>query len=82
MASIADRVKRKVAFLLGVDIAKVTDGASLADDLGADSLDMAELLYALEAEFGVEISDEAAEAIVTVGDAITFLSKAAGASAG
>jgi acyl carrier protein len=80
--AIAERVKRLVADHLGVDIAKVTESASLAGDLGADSLDQVELLFAFEEAFGVEISDEAAEAILTVGDAITFLSKATGASAG
>jgi acyl carrier protein len=57
----------------------VTDGANFIDDLGADSLDTVELVMAFEEEFNVEIPDDAAETIVTVGDAIKFLEKNASA---
>jgi acyl carrier protein len=58
---------------LGVDEGKVTDTASFIDDLGADSLDTVELVMAFEEEFNVEIPDDAAEKIQTVGDAISFI---------
>jgi acyl carrier protein len=75
MSDIADRVKKIVVEHLGVDTEKVTDNASFIDDLGADSLDTVELVMAFEEEFGVEIPDDAAETILTVGDAIGFLEK-------
>ena len=59
---------------LGVEADKVVDGANFIEDLGADSLDTVELVMAFEEEFGVEIPDDAAETIVTVGDAVKFLS--------
>jgi acyl carrier protein len=62
---------------LGVDADKVVDGASFIDDLGADSLDTVELVMAFEEEFGVEIPDDAAERILTVKDAVSFLEEAA-----
>ena len=71
MSDIADRVKKIVVEHLGVDAEKVTDNASFIDDLGADSLDTVELVMAFEEEFGVEIPDDAAETILTVGDAIS-----------
>ena len=61
---------------LGVDADKVSEGANFIDDLGADSLDVVELVMAFEEAFGVEIPDDAAETIVTIGDAIKFLEKA------
>jgi acyl carrier protein len=61
---------------LNVDPEKVTDGASFIEDLGADSLDTVELVMAFEEEFSIEIPDDAAESIVTVGDAIKFIDKA------
>ena len=70
---IAERVKKIVVEHLGVDDAKVTAKASFIDDLSADSLDTVELVMAFEEEFGCEIPDDAAEKILTVGDAITFL---------
>src|SRR3712207_366213 len=75
MSDIADRVKKIVVEHLGVEAEKVTDNANFIDDLGADSLDTVELVMAFEEEFNVEIPDDAAETIVTVGDAIRFLEK-------
>jgi acyl carrier protein len=72
---IAERVKKIVVEHLGVDEAKVSDTASFIDDLGADSLDTVELVMAFEEEFGCEIPDDAAEKIVTVKDAISFISE-------
>ena len=66
-------VKKIVADHLGVDEQKVTDEASFNDDLGADSLDTVELVMAFEEEFGSEISDNEAEKILTVGDAVKFI---------
>lgn len=77
MSDIADRVKKIVVEHLGVDPEKVVDNASFIDDLGADSLDTVELVMAFEEEFGVEIPDDAAETILTVGDAVQYLKKAA-----
>jgi acyl carrier protein len=78
MSDIAERVKKIVIEHLGVESEKVTEGANFIDDLGADSLDTVELVMAFEEEFNVEIPDDAAETIVTVGDAIKFLEKNAG----
>ena len=75
MSDTAERVKKIVVEHLGVDAEKVTEQASFIDDLGADSLDTVELVMAFEEEFSVEIPDDAAETIVTVGDAIKFLEK-------
>ncbi|MDH3474135.1 MAG: acyl carrier protein [Rhodospirillales bacterium] len=72
---IAERVKKIVVEHLGVDESKVSDTASFIDDLGADSLDTVELVMAFEEEFGCEIPDDAAEKIVTVKDAIDFISE-------
>ena len=71
--NISGKVKKMVAEHLGVDEAKVTDEANFIDDLGADSLDTVELVMAFEEEFGSEISDNEAEKILTVGDAIKFI---------
>ena len=76
MSDIADKIKRIVVEHLGVDEAKVTPEASFIDDLGADSLDTVELVMAFEEEFGIEIPDDAAESIVTVGDAVKYIDKA------
>ena len=73
MSEIADKVKKIVVEHLGVEESKVTPEASFIDDLGADSLDTVELVMAFEEEFGCEIPDEAAEKIVTVKDAVTFI---------
>ena len=75
MSDIADRVKKIVVEHLGVEEDKVIVGASFIDDLGADSLDTVELVMAFEEEFGCEIPDDAAEKIVTVKDAIDFISE-------
>ncbi|GAI09405.1 unnamed protein product [marine sediment metagenome] len=70
-----DRVKKIIVDQLGVDTSKITEESSFVDDLGADSLDIVELIMAFEEEFDVEIPDEDAEKIKTVGDAIKYLSK-------
>ena len=75
MSDVADRVKKIVIEHLGVESDKVEEKASFIDDLGADSLDTVELVMAFEEEFNVEIPDDAAETIQTVGDAISFLEK-------
>ena len=76
MSEVAESIKKIVVEHLDVDADKVTENASFIDDLGADSLDNVELVMAFEEEFGVEIPDDAAETIQTVGDAIKFVEKA------
>ena len=71
--SIEERVKNIIVEQLGVEAAQVTEGAKFVDDLGADSLDTVELVMALEEEFSVEIPDEDAEKIGSVGDAINYI---------
>ena len=73
MSETADRVKKIVVEHLGVEAEKVTEDASFIDDLGADSLDIVELVMAFEEEFEVEIPDDAAEKITTVRDAIEYI---------
>ena len=73
MSDIAEKVKAIIVDNLGVDTAEVVDGASFTNDLGADSLDTVELIMEFEKEFDIQIPDDKAEAIVTVGDAITFI---------
>ncbi|MGI6129005.1 MAG: acyl carrier protein [bacterium] len=68
-----DRVKEIIVDQLGVDEDTVTLEASFVDDLGADSLDIVELVMALEEDFGIEIPDEDAEKIATVGDAVEYI---------
>ena len=75
MSEIADHVRKIVVEHLGVEPEKVLDGASFTDDLGADSLEIVELVMAFEEELGIEIDDEAAQTILTVGDAIKYLEK-------
>jgi acyl carrier protein len=71
--AVADKVKSIIAEQLGVKQEEVTPEASFIDDLGADSLDTVELVMALEEEFGIEIPDEDAEKITTVGDAVKYI---------
>ena len=73
MEPVADRVKKIIVDQLGVEEELVTPEASFVDDLGADSLDTVELVMAFEEEFGVEIPDDAAEKITTVGDATKYI---------
>ena len=80
MSDIGDRVKKIVVEHLGVEPDKVTEGASFIDDLGADSLDTVELIMAFEEEFGVEISDDEAEKIRKVKDAVDYIEKRGKAS--
>ncbi len=68
------RLKKIIAEQLGVDEVQVVPSASFTDNLNADSLDLVELIMSLEGEFGVEIPDEEAEKILTVGDALSYLS--------
>lgn len=75
MSSVADRVREIIAEQLMVDLEEVTDEASFVDDLGADSLDTVELIMEFEDEFGIEIADEDAEKIQTVGEAIAYIEK-------
>ena len=75
MSTVEQQVKAIVAEQLGVKAEQVVNDASFVDDLGADSLDTVELVMAFEEEFGCEIPDDAAETILTVGDAIKFLEK-------
>ena len=70
---VSSKVKKIVADHLGIEEVKVTDESSFIDDLGADSLDTVELVMSFEEEFGSEISDNEAEKILTVGDAIKFI---------
>ncbi len=77
--SIKDRVKEIVCEQLGVSAEEVTPEASFIEDLGADSLDIVELVMALEEEFDIEIPDEDAERIQTIGDATAYLKEKLGA---
>ena len=73
MSDIAEKVKAIIVDNLGVDATEVVAEASFTNDLGADSLDTVELIMELEKEFDVQIPDDKAEAIGTVGDAIAFI---------
>ena len=70
-----ENVKKIIVEQLGVEIGQVTENAKFVEDLGADSLDTVELVMALEEEFSIEIPDEDAEKIVSVGDAISYVNK-------
>ncbi|RLB04207.1 MAG: acyl carrier protein [Deltaproteobacteria bacterium] len=71
--SLEEKVKELIVQQLGVSESEVVPEAKFVDDLGADSLDLVELVMALEDEYGIEIPDEDAEKIVTVGDAIKYI---------
>ena len=73
MSAVADKVKSIIVEQLGVDEEEVTPDASFVDDLGADSLDVVELVMAFEEEFGVEIPDDDAEKITRVREAIAYI---------
>ena len=74
MSEVSEKVKKIIAEHLGIeDMSKITDDAKFIDDLGTDSLDTVELVMAFEEAFDVEIPDEKAETILTVGDAISHL---------
>ena len=76
--SVEEKVKKIIVDQLGVSADEVTSDASFVEDLGADSLDLTELIMAMEEEFGVEISDEDAQQIQKVQDAISFIEKKKG----
>jgi acyl carrier protein len=71
--SVEDKVKKIIAEKLSVDLEEVVEEASFVDDLGADSLDLVELIMSMEEEFDIDISDEDAEKLVTVKDAIDYI---------
>ena len=76
MGVVAEKVKAIIVDKLGVDESEVTNGASFTNDLGADSLDTVELIMEFEKEFDIQIPDDKAEAIATVGDAVSFIEAA------
>jgi acyl carrier protein len=71
--SVEDKVKKIIAEKLSVDVEEVVPAASFVDDLGADSLDLVELIMSMEEEFDIEISDEDAEKLVTFQDVIDYI---------
>ncbi len=73
MSNVLERVTKIIVDRLGVDESKVTPEATFKEDLGADSLDVVELVMELEDEFGLQFSDEDSEKIVTVGDAVSYI---------
>ena len=76
MSEVSTKVKAIIVDKLGVSEADVTDTSSFTNDLGADSLDTVELIMEFEKEFDIQIPDDQAEAIATVGDAISFIENA------
>jgi len=80
MSTTFDKVKKIIVDQLGVDESEVTPDASITDDLGADSLDQVELVMAFESEFNIDIPDEEAEKIKTVGDAVKRIEEAVAAN--
>ena len=75
--SVEERVKKIIVEQLGANADEVVSESAFVEDLGADSLDTVELVMAFEEEFGIEIPDDAAESIQTVGDAVKFIEKSA-----
>ena len=75
MAAVEDKVKQIIIDQLGVEESEITPSASFVDDLGADSLDVVELVMAFEDEFGIDIPDEEVGEIKTVGDAVNYIGK-------
>ncbi|MDK2954516.1 MAG: acyl carrier protein [Desulfovibrionales bacterium] len=71
--SVAEKVKAIIVDQLGVSAEEVKEGASFVEDLGADSLDLTELIMAMEEEFGIEIDDEDAQKLLKVQDAISYI---------
>ncbi|MBI9080146.1 MAG: acyl carrier protein [Pseudodesulfovibrio sp.] len=78
MSDVADKVKEIIVDQLGVSADEVVEGAAFVEDLGADSLDLTELIMAMEEEFDMEIDDEEAQKILKVQDAISHVEKAQG----
>jgi acyl carrier protein len=78
MSEIADKVRAIIADQLMVDPEEVLDESSFVEDLGADSLDTVEMIMSMEEEFGIEISDEEAEKLATVGEAVAYFEKLKG----
>ena len=76
MSGAAEKVKAIIVDKLGVDESEVTNEANFINDLGADSLDTVELIMEFEKEFDIQIPDDKAEAIATVGDAVSFIEEA------
>ena len=76
MSDVAEKVKAIIVDKLGVDESEVTNKANFTNDLGADSLDTVELIMEFEKEFDIQIPDDKAEAIATVGDAVSFIESA------
>lgn len=75
MSEVLNKVSKIIVDHLGVEAGKITESSNFIDDLGADSLDQVELVMAFEEEFGVEIPDDAAEKITTVGKAVEYISQ-------
>ncbi|QTA93012.1 acyl carrier protein [Desulfonema magnum] len=73
--SVEDKIKKIIAEKLSVDMSEIVPEASFVDDLGADSLDLVELIMSMEEEFDIDISDEDAEELVSVKDAIDYVNK-------
>ena len=76
MSNAAEKIKAIIIDKLGVDESEVTNEANFINDLGADSLDTVELIMEFEKEFNIQIPDDKAEAIATVGDAVSFIEEA------